>query len=263
MASAISLFYAPNDMVTGGFSGIAIIIEKVTSGLIPIWLTNVVLNVPLFLVGFKIIGKKFLMKTLFATLFFSVALYFLDFVPRFETDLTLAAVFGGTLSGIGLGLVFKSKATTGGTDLLASLLNKFLKHVSVSKILFAIDSCIIVLGFFVFGPTKAMYAIIAVFVATKVIDFVLEGLSFAKAVFVISAKTPEISKFILADLNRGVTSLSGKGMYTNTEKDVLLCVVSSKEVFNLKEFIKNIDESAFVIVADVREVLGEGFKKDL
>lgn len=264
MAVAAGLFYSPADLVTGGFTGLSIVVQRVSVnwGLsIPIWVTNLVLNIPLFLVALKLKGAKMLSKTLFATIMYSGWLFLTEYMPPIEVrDLTLIAVFGGTLAGLGLGLVFKSMSTTGGTDLLANIIQGYNKHISVSKILFFIDAVIIGLGMFVFGAQKAMYAIIAVFIATKMIDAILEGLSFAKAAFIISEQPTAISAKIMEDLHRGVTGINAVGMYTNRAKNMLLCVVSKKELVLVKNAVIETDPNAFVIVADVREVLGEGFQ---
>ncbi len=264
MAVAAGLFYSPADLVTGGFTGLSIVIQRVSQnwGLsVPIWVTNLVLNVPLFLVALKLKGAKMLSKTLFATIMYTVWLLLTEYItPLPLRDLTLTAVFGGALAGLGLGLVFKSMSTTGGTDLLANLIQDYHKHISVSKILFFIDAVIIGLGLFVFGHQKAMYAIIAVFIATKMIDAILEGLSFAKAAFIISEQPTAISTKVMETLHRGVTGINAVGMYTNQAKNMLLCVVSKKELVLVKNVVYDIDPRAFVIVADVREVLGEGFQ---
>lgn len=263
IASAFSIFYTPHDMVVGGVAGLGIIIRSLGENFgvdIPLWVTNTVFNIPIFIIGFKILGVKNLIKTLFASALFSIALYITDMIPLIESDMILASVFGGILCGIGLGLVFRCMATTGGTDLASSILHKFMRHVSLAKILFVLDASIIVLGFFTFGATKAMYAIISIYIATKMIDYVVEGTGFAKAMYIISEKPDEISEIILRDLERGVTALSARGLYTNEQKDVLMCVVSAKEVVEIKDIIHRIDPNAFVTVAEVREVLGEGFK---
>jgi len=268
LAIAVTVFLEPSELVTGGVSGIGIIIRSVTVGRfgvdVPLWLTNIILNIPLFILGAKTRGLAFLGRTLFSTILFSPALFLTSYIPRYitalsEIDLLLAAVFGGAVSGAGLGLVFRAAATTGGTDLAASVIVYYKQHISISKVMFILDSCIIAAGFFVFGASKAMYAIIAVYISSNVINVTLEGLSFAKAAFIISDKHDEISESILTGLKRGVTALRGMGMYTKTNKDVILCVVSKKEIVELKELVYEIDAKAFVIVADVREVLGEGF----
>ncbi len=261
LAVGIHMFYEPNQMVTGGVSGLAIVIKHYTG--IPLWVTNLALNAPLFLIGMRIKGKAFLARTLYATVFLSVALFIAGYLPPVETDYFLASIFGGVFSGIGLGLVFGKYSTTGGTDLAASLVHSFVKHVSVSKILFILDTLIIVIGWFAFGSTRAMYAIIAVFIATKVIDTILEGLSFAKVAFIISDHSEEISRLLMQELDRGVTTLSGKGMYTGSQKNIIFSVVSKKEIVVVKELIKTVDAKAFVIVSDAREVMGEGFSLDV
>lgn len=264
LAFGIRMFYSPNQIVTGGVTGIAIILRELSgrylSFSIPLWLTNFVLNVPLFLISVRYNGKSFMIKSLFSTLFLSFALYILEFLPAMQMDFIITAIFGGTLSGLGLGMVFGRAGSTGGTDLAANIVQHFLKHISLSRILFVIDSLIIATGFFVFGPERAMYAVIAIFVSSKMIDFILEGIHFSKAAFIISDHSEKIAERLLAELNRGVTSLTGKGAYSGNEKNVILCVVSQKEIVALKTITGEIDKGAFVLVADVREVLGEGFK---
>ncbi|MDR1532793.1 MAG: YitT family protein [Clostridiales bacterium] len=262
LAVSITVFFDANHMVIGGFTGISIIVRsfgELTGHAVPLWVTNTVLNVPLFAVGFKIFGARRLLKTLLATAGLSGALYAAKFIPPMENEPLLAAVFGGVISGVGLGLVFKSLATTGGTDMIAALINKYARHVAVSRIMFLIDTAVILAGFFVFGAVSAMYAIMAAFISAKTIDVVLEGLSFAKAAFIISDEHDKISQRIMSEMNRGVTGLLGTGMYTKAAKNVLLCVVSSKELVKIKDIVHETDKKAFLIVADVREVLGEGF----
>ena len=270
LAAAITVFLAPAGFVTGGVSGLGIIIRDATknrfNGGIPLWLTNIALNAPLFLLGAKARGLRFLRRTAFATAIFSPALYVTGFIitlyPELQNvDAPLAAVFGGALSGTGLGLVFRAGATTGGGDLAATIIHKYKPHVAVPKILFMLDAAIIAVGLFYFGPVSAMYAIVAVFISTNVISVTLEGLSFAKAAFVISERNAEIAECIMTGLERGATLLRATGMYTSSERGVLLCVVSKKEIVKLKDLVREKDVRAFVIVADVREVLGEGFNE--
>ncbi|MDR1665202.1 MAG: YitT family protein [Clostridiales bacterium] len=263
LAFAIVTLLEPNRLVTGGVTGVAIIIADYTGRLgfsFPLWATNLALNIPLFWLGMKMMGKDFLIKTAFATLFLSAALYVASFLPAVTDDPLLSALFGGVFSGIGLGLVFRASATTGGSDLAASILHHHvIKHHSIARILFVIDSVIISAGFLAFGPSAALYAVITVFVSSKATDTLLEGLNFSKAAFVISDKADEIAGEILQHLERGVTGLDGRGMFTGKERNVLLCVVSAKELVMLKTIVHSVDIGAFVIVADVREVLGEGF----
>ena len=163
--------------------------------------------------------------------------------------------------GVGLGLVFKSGATTGGTDLAARIVHHFIPNYTMGQILLFIDTSIIVFASVVFGSvTLGLYAIITLFVSSKVIDAIIEGVNYAKAVLIISDSSQEISDRILNDLDRGVTALRGKGMYTGTDKQVLLCIVERGQIPRLKEIVSSIDKKAFVILTDIREVLGEGFK---
>ncbi|MDR2940010.1 MAG: YitT family protein [Clostridiales bacterium] len=261
LAVGIGVFYEPDNIVTGGFSGLAIILSQVLGTFItvPVWLLNLILNIPLLIASIKFNGPYFLVKTLYATCLLSLFLFIVTFAPQARMDLILSAIYGGVFSGIGLGFVFRGFASTGGTDLLAIIINKFVKHISVSKMIFYLDSVVVAAGLLIFGYEKAMYAIVSIYISSKCIEAVLEGLNFSKAAFIISDYAEAISSEIIKQLDRGVTSLSGQGMYTNNRKTVLLTVVSVKQIVNLKEIVSKIDKNSFVIVADVREVLGEGF----
>lgn len=265
LAMAINVFYEPLEMVMGGVTGIAIIIKDLTANLfdggIPLWLTNLVINIPLFIVAIFVKGKEFGGRTLFATLYLSFALYFTQWLPALTQDILLGSIFGGVVAGVGLGLVFSAFSTTGGTDLAASLIQVAIKHVSVARIMLVLDSVIIISGMFIFGIEATLYAVVSVFITAKIIDAILDGLHFSKAAFIISDHYKVIADNIMEELDRGVTGLLGEGMYTSLRKEVLFCVVSKREVIKLKEIVKQSDPKAFVIVTDVREVLGEGFKE--
>lgn len=263
MGLAVNIVYEPMNMVTGGVSGISIIVKNVTGvwfqGGVPLWVTNAVVNIPLFFAAYKIKGKKFIKKTLIATISFTAALFV---IPSFEVsyqDYLLAAIIGGITSGLGLGLVFSKGTSTGGTDLFGSILNVYIKRYSVAQLLLVTDSFIVLAGALVFGINRALYAVIAVFITSKVMDAILEGLKFAKLVYIISEKQTLIAQEILHRLNRGATSMPVRGMYSNQERQMLLCVVSKKEIIKLTETVKKADAKAFVIISDVREVMGEGF----
>lgn len=265
LAAGITMFYDKNTIVTGGVVGIAIIINRITEQYmgygIPLWLTNLVLNIPLFIAAVIIKGRKFGIKSLVAAIYLSFALYFLTFIKTPTYSLLLSSIYGGVLSGIGLGLVFRERSTTGGTDLLASLINRYRRDISVGTILFIIDGIIIILGFYVFGSEKGLHAIIAVFVTSVVLDNILDGVKFAKAVYIISEKADEIGQVIINKLGRGVTALNATGVYSNKDKKVLFCVVSKRQIVKLKDMIQEVDENAFVVVYDAKEVLGEGFER--
>ncbi|MCI5901778.1 MAG: YitT family protein [Blautia sp.] len=263
MAVAIGSVFDMSGMVTGGFSGLAIIIKSWTGkfvlGGIPLWVTNLFLNVPLFLLGAKIGGFGMVRKALWGSICLTVWLAVIPTHPLAGEDLLLAAIYGGILQGTGIGLVFLGGGTTGGTDMMAALIQKYLRHYSVAQIMQLIDGSIVLIGICVFGINKALYAIIAVYMTTKISDGLIEGLKFAKQVYIISDSAQEIAKRIMGDLNRGVTGIKARGMYYNREKEMLYCVVNKKELVELKELVSEMDPGAFMIVSDAREVHGEGF----
>ena len=257
LAFGIQWLYSPIGLVTGGFSGIAIIAQQYG---IPLWLTNFALNIPVFFVAWKVKGKKFVGRTGFAASMLSVWLYFLPEIDLSQQDPMLAAIFGGVLSGAGIGFVLLAKSTTGGTDLLAGLLqHKIFRPYSVVQILQGIDGLIVIAGLYMFGIRIGFYAVIAIFVTSKISDTLMEGMKFSKAALIVTGKSEQMAKVLMERLNRGVTGLYAKGMYSGSEKCLLYCVVSKKEIVDLKEIVAEIDPSAFVIVSDAREVLGEGF----
>lgn len=263
MALAVNLVYEPMELVTGGVSGLAIIVKAWTKGIfgdgIPIWLFNVACNLPLFLLAIRAKGFRFLLTSLFGMMAFSLALMVIPVVDLHLEDYLLASILGGAISGIGIGLVFSVQASTGGTDLLATLLHFKNRHITVPQILIIIDGAIILIGALVFGLGNALYAIIAVFVTTKISDSILEGLKFAKMAYIISDDYAEIAHAIMNHMDRGVTGINATGMYSNRDKKMLFCVVSKKEIIKIVEISQKIDPRSFVIVSDVREVMGEGF----
>lgn len=254
---AIKNIYDPVSMVTGGVSGIAIIIKELWGA--PLWLTNAILNIPLFTAAVFVMGWKFIRRTLFATVMLSVSLYVLPETSFLGDDLLLAALFGGILSGAGMGLVLLAGCTTGGTDMLAALIQKRLKYYTLAQIIQVLDGLIVLAGASVFGISTALYALIAIFCVAKVTDGIIEGLKFSKQAYIISEHFQEIADTIMERMGRGVTSLEARGMYSNQEKKMLFCVVSKKEIVILREIVAEYDQNAFMIVSDAREVFGEGF----
>lgn len=258
VALGLVLFLIPNKIAAGGVSGLATIIYYVFH--FPVGVTMLVLNIPLFLGGIKELGMSFGLKTLWGTLILSL---FVDyFTPRWgpvTSDPFLAAIYGGILMGAGLGIVFRSQATTGGSDLAAQLLRIYLKSSS-GQALLLIDGVVIVLAGFVFDIELALYAFVALIVTSKVIDIVQEGIGYVKAALIISSRSEEISQEIFNKLDRGATALEGKGLYTGSKRQVLLTVVGRAEVSSLKSLVSRIDPEAFVIITHVHEALGEGFK---
>ena len=265
MSLGIKCIFDPAGLVTGGFTGIAIIVKGLTEGLtpggIPLWLTNLILNVPVFLLALRLKGKHFIGRTAVATFLLSGWLYILPEVDLLKGDYTLASVYGGVITGIGIGLIFVAKATTGGTDMVAALIQSKLRHYSIAQIMQILDGIIVIFGLYLFGIQRGLYAIVAIFIVSKVTDALLEGFKFSKAVFIITDKYDEVARMIMEQLNRGVTGLNATGMYSGSSKCMLYCVVSKKEIVDLKELVLEIDRAAFVIVTDAREVLGEGFQE--
>ena len=263
MSLAINSVFDASGMVTGGFSGIAIIIKAWTKGLvnggIPLWVTNCVLNIPLFFIAWRVKGFSFIKKAILGEISLSVWLAIQPVFHLAGDDLLLAALYGGVIQGVGIGLVFLGGGTTGGTDKMAAIIQKFLQHYSISQIMQIIDGAVVVVGMYVFGIHKALYAIIAVYLVTKVSDGLIEGLKFSKAVYIITEKPEEIAGMIMEDLDRGATGINVKGMYSGQDKLMLFVVVNKKEIVMLKEKVDEIDPQAFVIVTDAREVHGEGF----
>lgn len=262
MATAITSCFDAAGMVTGGFSGIAIIVKAGTKGLygngVPLWVTNLVLNVPVFILAAKIKGFSFVKKALMGDISLTVWLAVLP-AWKLSEDIFLAALYGGILQGVGIGLVFLGGGTTGGTDLLAAIIQKYMKHYSIAQVMQFVDGAVVVAVMYVFGVERALYAIIAVYLVTKVSDGIIAGLKFSKAVYIITDKPDEVSRMVMEDIDRGITGIRAKGMYSGNDKLMLFCVVGKKELVHLKEMIDEIDPKAFVIVGDAREVHGEGF----
>ena len=263
IAFSVASIYDPSGFVTGGFSGLAIIVKQLTEELIPggvpLAITNLLLNIPVFLIAIHLKGWNYIVKTLFGTIMLSFWLGVLPVVPIAEGDFLLTALYGGIVMGVGIGLVFLSQATTGGTDLIAAIIQHFWRHYSIADIMQIIDAFIVLAGAYLFGIQMALYAVISIYLVSKVSDGIIEGLKFSKAAFIITKKPNELSQILMEELSRGVTGLSAKGMYSGEKKNMLFCVVSRKEIVRLKELTLNLDPDAFVIVTDVREVLGEGF----
>lgn len=274
LAFGLQCFYDPIGLVTGGFSGLSIIVKEVsaklaengvpvwfTEGGIPLWFTNLALNVPVFILAYFLKGAKFIGKTLYGALILSAWLYVIPAWDLANGDMLIAAIFGGVCAGAGIGFVIKVGATTGGTDMVSALVQLKVRHYSIVQILQVIDGAVVLLGFTVFGMTPTLYAIIGIVVQTKVADLIVEGINYSKAAYIISDKHEIVADKILNELDRGLTGLEARGMYTGTEKRVLMCVVTQKELVTLKNIVHDVDKDAFVIVSDVREVLGEGFQE--
>ena len=262
VSAAVKFIYAPADLDTGGVSGVAVILESVAGT--PLWLTNTLCNIPLFVLGWILLGWAFIRRTLAATALMSLELYLLpELTFSLGGDLFLTAVFGGLLAGIGMGLVFSAMATTGGTDLLAALLQLRWKHISIPKLVGAADLIIILAGIYVFGIVRGLYALVAVFVTARVSDFILVGMRSSKAAFIVSRNSEPIAEAVMRDIGRGVTGIHAMGMYSREEMNMLYCVVSPREIPHLKQIVEDVDPLAFVIISDAGEVTGEGFTREI
>lgn len=258
-ASGISLFLAPSDVVAGGISGIGIIIHSVFN--FPIGAFMIMTNIPILLLGWKVLGKGFLLRTAFGTLMLSVFTDAFITLPPITQDKLLASVFGGALVGIGMGLIFLIGATTGGVDVIAKILNKLFPALDVGKCLFLIDFIIIFSSAIVFSDINlGLYGIIALFIATYLIDTIIQGANSAKIAYIISDKYEKIACSIMNDLDRGLSSISIRGMYKNTSRTMLMCVLKKHELARLRLIVSEADKNAFIIFIGAREVSGEGFK---
>jgi uncharacterized membrane-anchored protein YitT (DUF2179 family) len=255
-ALAFNFFLVPHRIAPGGFSGIATVVYYVFH--VPVGITMLLLNVPVFIIGVKKMGGDFGLKTVISTILLSA---FIDLVriPSITGDSILASIYGGVLMGLGLGLVFRGNATTGGTDLLAKIIHNFYPFIGVGWILFTVDFLVVFTAAMVFGPSQALYALVSLYLSARVVDLVLEGMNTAKAFVVISDYTEEISRRIISEMERGVTFIDGQGAYTRQKKNIILCVVNRMQVTRLKSIINEVDPLAFVLVTDVKEVMGEGF----
>lgn len=280
LAAGFVYFIDPHKIVPGGVYGIGIVVKNVTANMmgggiklpffseplfkdgLGIGFVGLVLNIPLTILGIKILGPKFGIKTILGFIITSIFIDFLD--ARFDgalvDDVLLSCVFGGVLIGFGLGLIFKSKATSGGSDIIAMIAAKYTR-MSLGILLIFVDSTIVLLGLIVFKDWKIpLYSWIVIYITGKVIDATLEGISYDKALFIISDKYEEIRNKIIIDLDRGGTMINGTGMYQGSEKKVIFTNVNRRELAILQDFIKEIDPNAFMTVIDAHEVIGNGFK---
>ncbi|MDK2820465.1 MAG: hypothetical protein PWP31_430 [Clostridia bacterium] len=259
VALGLVLFLIPNKIAAGGVSGLSTVLYYSFGW--PVGITMLALNIPLFLAGLKFLGIKFGIRTLYGTVVLSVLTDTLHFwLDALTSNALLASIYGGIIVGIGMGIVFRSGGSTGGTDLAALLFRHFL-HITAGTGLLIVDAIVITLAGMVFNVEVALYALLALFLTSRAIDAVQEGGGFAKAALVISNNNELIAKKVIEHLGRGVTGISGRGLYTREKKEILLVVVTRSEVSRLKDLVADIDPQAFVIVSNVHEVLGEGFAK--
>ena len=255
---AYPLFLVPNSIAPGGLSGLAMVLNHLFHW--PVGMTSLLMNIPLFLIGYKAMGKVFVWRSLVATVLFSLAIDAIKLQPM-TVDPLLGTLYGGLLLGVGLGLILRGGATTGGTDMIARMVHKKMPFITVGAFLLMIDCLVVILAGVVMGTTEGLYALICIFVSSKVIDMVLAGFSSNKACFIITPKWEQVTERILHDMDRGVTQLTARGAYSGEERPVVLCVTSRQEVARLKDIVREADEKAFMFVTETHEALGEGFSK--
>ena len=255
-AAAYPLFLVPNNIAPGGLTGIATILNYLFGW--PVGITSLVLNLPLFLIGYKAMGRVFVFRSLVATVLFSVCIDLIQ-LPPLTDDILLGSVYGALLLGLGLGLILRGGATTGGSDMIARMVNKRFPLLTVGTFLFMVDCCVILCAAFTMSARAALYALICIFVSARAVDLVLAGFGSAKACYIITRNSAVIARRIMDELERGATLIHATGAYSGEEKTVVLSVVSQNEVIPLKRIVRQEDQKAFVFITDTHETLGEGF----
>lgn len=262
MAAGYVYFISPYKLAPGGVYGIAIVLHHMFG--FPIGLSALAMDIPLTIIGIKVLGPRFGWKTVLGFVsmagFVDLLSYFQGDVPLVEGDALLSAIFGGVLIGVGLGLVFKSKATSGGSDIIAMMINKYTR-IPLGQLMIIVDSIIVLVGLIAFKDWKIpLYSWIVIYITGKVVDLILQGANYDKALFIISDKYDEIREKLLTDMSRGGTLLNGKGMYSEENKQIIFTIVNRREVEILKEFVYEADPDAFISVMNTQEILGHGFK---
>ena len=262
LAAGFVLFITPYKIVPGGVYGISIVLHYLFNT--PVGMVALAFDIPLTIIGIKVLGPRFGIKTVvgfvLTAVFTDLLTYLHGYEPLIQGDTLLSSVFGGVFIGLGVGLIFKSKATSGGTDIIAMIIAKYTK-LPVGQLMILVDSTIVLFGLIVFQDWKIpFYSLIVIFITGKVIDLILEGINYDKVLFIISDKTEEIREKIITDLGRGGTLIDAKGMFQKKDKTIIFTVVNRREVAILQEFIHSVDNKAFVTVINANEILGEGFK---
>ncbi len=255
---AYPLFLVPNSIAPGGLSGLAMVLNHLFHW--PVGMTSLIMNIPLFLLGYKAMGRVFVWRSLVATVIFSLSIDLIK-LPAMTVDPLLGTLYGGLLLGVGLGLILRGGATTGGTDMIARMVHSRMPFITVGVFLLMIDCLVVILAGVVMGTSEGLYAMISIFISSKVIDMVMAGFSSNKACFIITKQWDAVTRQILRDMDRGVTQLTARGAYSGEERPVVLCVASRQEVARLKDIVREADENAFMFVTEAHEALGEGFSK--
>lgn len=259
-ALGFDLFMEPHSINVGGVSGLAMLIVEIT-GVGTVGLFTALLNVPLFLAGFKVLGRRFFFGSLFGMLASSLFLDLFSFVPTPATETLLGALFGGAMSGVGIGLVFMGHASTGGTDVIARLLKRKFRDLKMGRLMLMVDLVVVTLTGIVFKDlSKALYSVVILFVSSEVMDAILYGLDYSTVALIITERGDTVYAAIDRQIHRGVTFLNGRGGYTGAPKTVVMTAVSRNQVSELKQVVQAADPAAFMILQEAHQVLGEGFK---
>ncbi|MEA4999250.1 MAG: YitT family protein [Candidatus Limiplasma sp.] len=256
-AAAYPMFLVPNAIAPGGVTGVATVLNSLFQW--PVGTTSLVMNVPLFIIGYQSMGRVFAFRSLVATIVFSLLIDWMP-LPMLTHDMLLGSLFGGALMGVGLGLILRGSATTGGSDMIARMVHSRFPHISVGAFLFFIDFCVVLAAGFFITAESALYAFISIYIGSRVIDAVVEGFDRQKACYIITAQTEKVKDKLMNELGRGLTIINAKGGFRGDDRPLLLCIVSAQEVARLKSIVRMEDERAFVFITDAHEVLGEGFR---
>jgi len=262
MAVGFVFFITPYRIVPGGVYGISIMLHHMIGT--PVGLVALCFDIPLTLIGIKVLGPRFGIKTVIGFVltagFVDLLTYLWGELPLVEGDVLLSSVFGGLFIGLGLGLIFKAKATSGGSDIVAMIISKYTK-LPLGQLMILVDSAIVLVGLIVFQDWKIpLYSLIVIFITGRVVDVVLQGISYDKTLFIISEKPLELKEKIINDLNRGGTFIKGKGMYDEKERTIIYTVVNRREMAMLQDFVHQIDPNAFMTVINANEIIGNGFR---
>lgn len=257
---AINCFLSKNNILNGGFTGIATILNYLFQ--LPIGTVIFIMNIPLFLIAFKKLGAKFVLRTVWATLINSLFIDLGAVLPVYQNDLLLSSLFGGAFVGLALGIIFIRNATTGGVDIIAKLVKLHFPHISIGRSILLFDAFVVVLGGIIYRNFESMlYAAVVIFVSAQVLDYVIFGVSRGAMILIISEQSEKLCNMIISDLDRGVTILKAQGGYSKTDKNVLLCACFDNQTHKLIKKIKSADENAFFIVTQSKQILGNGFMK--
>lgn len=261
IAIGTAFFLLPNQLSSGGFSGITTIIYYLIG--FPMGTTMIIINLPLFIIALLKIGKRFFFKALVGTAVLSIFLNAFEGVSAITHDRLLASIYGGILIGIGTAIILRANASTGGSELLGNIIASFKPMARTGKLIILIDTIVVILNVLFFREIEVgLYSAIAIYLSGQMIDIIFEGTNFTKMIFIVSSKYEEIAKNIGTKIGRGSTGIYAQGMYHETDKMILWCVASRREIIRIKQIAKKVDEKAFIVISNAREALGQGFKKN-